>query len=96
MMDQIRRPCSRHSDSALTQHATAVTLTAIPTSVFGASVIAAYQRAGVPIIVGAEAPVPPPSKEVYGDADGPATFQEAAKVVAAWFVATQAVRARRS
>lgn len=74
-------------NSALTQHATAVTLTAIPTSVFGASIIAAYQRAGVPIIVGAEAPVPPPSKEIYGDADGPATFQEAAKVVAAWFVA---------
>jgi ribose transport system substrate-binding protein len=74
-------------NSALIKHATAVTLTAIPTSVFGASIIAAYQRAGVPIIVGAEAPVPPPSKEIYGDADGPATFVEAAKVVAAWFVA---------
>jgi ribose transport system substrate-binding protein len=74
-------------NSALIQHATAVTLTAIPTSVFGTSIVAAYQRAGVPIIVGAEAPVPPPSKEIYGDADGPTTFAQAAKVVAAWFVA---------
>jgi hypothetical protein len=73
-------------NSALTRGATATTLTAIPTSVFGASTIAAYKKAGVPIIVGAEAPVPPSGPVIYGDADGPATFVQAAKTVAAWFV----------
>lgn len=75
--------------TALSRHANVVTLTAIPTSLFGKSTISNYQRAGVPIVVGAEAPVPPPNNPVVqtGDADGPATFQQAAKVVAAWFVA---------
>ena len=74
---------------ALAKHADVVNLTAIPTSLFGASTIAAYKSAGVPIVVGAEAPVPPAGDPVIqsGDADGPSTFQQAAKVVAAWFVA---------
>lgn len=75
--------------TALTKHADVVNLTAIPTSLFGASTLAAYKSAHVPIIVGAEAPLPPANDPVIqsGDADGPSTFQQAAKVVAAWFVA---------
>jgi ribose transport system substrate-binding protein len=75
--------------TALSKHADVVNLTAIPTSLFGASTLAAYKSAHVPIVVGAEAPVPPAGDPVIqtGDPDGPATFQLAAKVVAAWFVA---------
>jgi ribose transport system substrate-binding protein len=72
--------------TALAKHPTAVTLTGVPQSEFGASTIAAYAAAKVPIILGADFPISY-SNTILGDPSGAASETAAAKVLAAWFVA---------
>lgn len=76
-------------NTALAKHAQVVTMTSQSPSLFGSSIIAAYQKAGVPIIVQAVAPAPARSANspVIGDPAGPATYAKEASAVAAWFVA---------
>lgn len=72
--------------SALAQHPTVVCESGLPQSLFGASTISAYKKAGVPIIVAAAAPVQPTS-EILGPVQGSAAFDATGTGLANWFVA---------
>jgi hypothetical protein len=72
--------------TALIEHANVVSETGNDPSTFGAATIAAYQKAGVPIVVDAVASVPK-SPIVIGDSGGGAAYMHSAKILAAWFVA---------
>lgn len=71
---------------ALAEHPTVVALTGSDVSLFGASVISAYEKAKVPIIVSTVGPFTP-DPVVIGTPGGPATYANAGKALGAWFVA---------
>jgi ribose transport system substrate-binding protein len=72
--------------TALIKHATVVSLTGSDPSQFSASALAAYKKAGVPIVVSTVNSVPS-NPTLLGDPGGPPSYAAAARAVAAWFVA---------
>jgi ribose transport system substrate-binding protein len=72
--------------TALTKHASVVSLTASDPSTYGASTLAAYKKAGVPIVVDGVASVPK-SPVLIGESGGAAAYTHSAQTVAAWVVA---------
>ena len=73
--------------SALSEHATMVGITGFAPSQFGNSVIKAYDKAKVPIFVGAGGPVGTNNPYVYGTAAAPLNTEVAGERIADWFVA---------
>jgi ribose transport system substrate-binding protein len=69
--------------SALLKHPSVVAVTASDPSTFGASTIAAYKSAGVPIILTAEASTP---AGFLGNPGGPGNFTKEGQALADWFV----------
>ncbi len=71
--------------TALVKHPTVVSLTGTDPSQIGASTLAAYGKAGVPIVDSTASGVTL-TKTIIGDPAGDPTYQNYAKVAAAWFV----------
>jgi ribose transport system substrate-binding protein len=72
--------------AALVKHPTVVASAAQQYSQLGASVIAAYKKANVPLIFGGQATPLPASKLLVGNPGGPEMYQLGGKDLAAWFV----------
>lgn len=74
--------------SALTKHPVAVSVDGTPVSLFGASTIAEYAKAGVPIIASAVAAVTPGSDgTVIGTSGNSKTDAETGTIMADWVIA---------
>jgi ribose transport system substrate-binding protein len=73
--------------SALSEHATMVGITGFAPYQFGNSVIKAYDKAKIPIFVGAGGPVPTNNPYIYGTAAAPVNTEVAGERVADWFIA---------
>lgn len=71
---------------ALARHVTVVVESGLAQSQFSASTVAAYHKAGVPILVAAAAPVSPTST-ILGPVQGSTAFLASATGLADWFVA---------
>jgi ABC-type sugar transport system substrate-binding protein len=73
--------------AALEKHPTVVASAAQQYSQLGASIIAAYKKANVPLIFGGQATPLPASPLLLGNPGGPEMYQLGGKDLAAWFVA---------
>jgi ribose transport system substrate-binding protein len=71
--------------SALAKHPTVVAVTGEATSLYGASILSAYQHAGVPIIAGATAPVTS-QQSLVGTPGSSKSNAVMGKILANWFV----------
>jgi ribose transport system substrate-binding protein len=71
--------------NALAKKPTAVVVTANPQTQFGASTIASYKAAGIPLILGSIAPVTL-GAPIYGTPAGAASEQQVGKALADWFI----------
>src|ERR1700722_15335396 len=72
--------------TALVKHPTVVASAAQQYSMLGASVIAAYKKANVPLIFGGQATPLPASPLLLGNPGGPDMYTLGGKDLAAWFV----------
>jgi ribose transport system substrate-binding protein len=72
--------------TALAQKPDFVVETGLPQSLFGASTIAAYQAASIPIIITSTAPFTATGPIIAGNPDGPKAQVGPGKAIADWFV----------